>query len=164
MAKHRKTGSIALTAIAMILGITLVALAINQYFSAEGYVEVNVLDVIDNNIYVGNNCTAIVAETSPERAESIQLGLEKRIDTRPNSHDLFAETLKEFNITLEQVTIDSFNGHWYLSSMYMRSGDKVLKLDSKPTDAIAVALRTDSKMYVNATLLKERGENVCQGE
>lgn len=163
MAKRKaiRPHQLLLILVAIALGTALTAVAFTPYFTTEGYVKVDVLDVVGSSIAVGNNCTALIAETSQERADSIMLGLAGMIDTRPNAHDLFAETLKNFNITLERVSIDSFDGHWYAASMYMRSEDTVLKLDSKPSDAIAVAVRTHSPIYINATLLIEKGENIC---
>ena len=43
----------------------------------------------------------------------------------------------------------------------IRTTDKVMKIDSKPSDAIALALRADVPIYVNKTLLSEIGQKVC---
>jgi hypothetical protein len=84
------------------------------------------------------------------------------MEQRPNTHDIFAQTLKSFNITLDYVTIDNLVNGTYYSNLFLRSGNKILKLDAKPSDAIALALRTNSTIYINKTLLQEVGKNICQ--
>ena len=150
-----------ITFIVLILLSILVFAAINM-IDISNYVEANVLEVSETTILIGNNCTAIVAETSPERAESIELGMKGIIQDRPNTHDTFVEVLKSFNITLESVNIDNFDGKYYYANLLLKSGDKTLKLDTRPSDAIAIALRANTTIYLNKTLLKEIGKNICQ--
>ncbi|NOZ81617.1 MAG: bifunctional nuclease family protein [Candidatus Micrarchaeota archaeon] len=127
----------------------------------EGYVPANVLDVRENTIIIGNNCTAIVAETSPERAYNILLGMEKIVPERPTTHDTIAQILKSFNITVLRLTLDSYDGRYYYSSLYLSGGRKILRLDVMPSDGIAIALRTGAEILINSTLLKEVGVTIC---
>ncbi|MEM5778578.1 MAG: DUF151 domain-containing protein [Candidatus Aenigmatarchaeota archaeon] len=125
------------------------------------YVVANYLKVDGNVIYIGNNCTAIVAETSEERARSIEDGVKGIINERPNTHDTFVSVLKSFNISLDYVNLERFDGKYYYADLFLRSGDKILKLDTKPSDAIALAVRTNSTIYINKTMLEEIGKNIC---
>jgi bifunctional DNase/RNase len=145
----------------VLISLSLISLAIISIIDISKYVPANVLRVEDSVIIIGNNCTAVVAETSPERAHSIELGIKGIIEHRPNTHDTFAAVLKSFNITLEAVNIEGFDGRYYYADLLLRKGDKVLKLDTKPSDGIALALRMDSTIYINKTLLSEIGENIC---
>ena len=43
----------------------------------------------------------------------------------------------------------------------MMSGDKILRLDTKPSDGIALALRTDSPIYIKKSLLEQVGRDIC---
>lgn len=156
-----KTTNMILLGILVIYFASFGANALLEFLSLENYVEANVLKVIGTTIIIGNNCTAIKADTSPERAQSIQLGLEKKISDRPNTHDSFAAVLKSFNITLEAVKLERYDGKYYYSDMILKAGDKILKLDVMPSDGIAVALRTGSKIYLNKTMLFEVGKNIC---
>jgi bifunctional DNase/RNase len=126
------------------------------------YLIADYLKVSGTTILIGNNCTAIVAETSLERAQSIESGIEGVIDERPNTHDTIAAILKSFNITLDSVFMERFDGKFYYANLLLRSGDKILKLDTKPSDAIAIAVRTNSTIYINKTMLQEIGENICE--
>jgi len=149
-----------ITFIALIL-LSIASLAIINLIETSKYVVADVLRVEGNVIAIGHNCTAIVAETSSERAHSIELGIKGVIEQRPNTHDIFAETLKSFNITLEHVTLDNFEDGIYYANLHLSSGNKFLKLDIKPSDGIALALRTNSTIYINRTLLQEVGRNIC---
>ena len=126
------------------------------------YVVADYLRVSGTTILIGNNCTAIVADTSQERAQSIDDGIKGIINERPNTHDTFVAVLKSFNITLDSVYIERFDGNYYYADLILKSGDKVLKLDTKPSDAIALAVRANSTVYINKTMLQEVGKNVCE--
>ncbi|MFB6088348.1 MAG: bifunctional nuclease family protein [Candidatus Aenigmatarchaeota archaeon] len=146
----------------IILSLTVASIPLSKVDS-DTFVEINRLHVIqDSTIVVGNNCTAIIAQTSPERAQSIALGLRGLVNVRPNTHDIFSDTLGGFNISLERIEMTNFEDGMYYARMILRDENKILKLDSKPSDAIAVALRTNSTMYINKTLLDERGKDICR--
>ncbi|MEM5785581.1 MAG: DUF151 domain-containing protein, partial [Candidatus Aenigmatarchaeota archaeon] len=123
-----------------------------------------ILEVDGNKIILGINCTAIVAETSSERAENIQLGLNKIISKRPSTYDTFYEVLKSFNITLERVELLYFDGKYYYADAVFKSKDKQLRIDLMPSDAIGLAVRADAEIYVNKSLLYEIGKDICEEE
>jgi len=132
------------------------------YFSpGDEFREQNVLRVDGTTITIGRGCIAIVADTSTERAEAIVLALANKTDVRPNAWDGWASTLKSFNVTLEAVTMWGKSEDAYLSNAIFRSGSDVLELDMKPSDAIALALRTGTPIYLNMTLVREVGVNIC---
>lgn len=160
----RKIESVALTMAAVFLVVILsfAAMAIVEYVNMSEYVEADVVRIVDTTVVVGSNCTAIVAETSPERAASIQLGIDKRIEVRPNTHDLLADILENFNITLRSVTIDSFEDGIYYATLHLNHGEDGLRLDSKPSDAIAIALRSGSPIYISQGLLQKEGQDICK--
>ena len=139
----------------------LVSFAAFQFFSMQDLVEINTIKVIDSTILIGHNCTGIIAQTTPDNAESIQAGLDRKIRERPTAHDTVAQIFKTFNITVEGVEIIGIQEQNYLSNIIVRQIDRVLKLDSRPSDAIAIALRMNSSIYINRTLLQEKGEDIC---
>ncbi len=129
--------------------------------SREGFVEANVVDVQDSSVIVGRDCKAIVAETSEERAQSILDGLEGIITGRPNTHDIFVATIKSFNISLDSIQLTRFDGKNYYANLILVSGNKVLTLDSRPSDAIAIAVRTNATILMNQSLLDIAGQDIC---
>jgi len=156
-----KPHQLALVALTILLGTALVSVEAMNFFSRQGYVEADVIEVEGNKIIIGNGCTAIIADTSQERADSVRLGLIKRIEERPNSHDLFVDAFNTFNITVDSITMDRFDGKYFYSDIILTDGKKALKIDSRPSDAIAIALRAGAPVYLNKTLLKQMGENIC---
>ncbi len=130
-------------------------------FEVENYVKVDVLKIVGNTVIIGHGCMAIVAETSPERARNILLGMEGIIPERPTTHDTIVQILKSFNITLEKVILERFDGNYYYAFGYFRSKNKVLKLDLMPSDGIAIAVRVNAPIYINKTLLEKVGKNIC---
>lgn len=135
--------------------------AVPEFFPEDQYVEAEIFEVFGNTLTVGNGCKAIVADTSPERAIAIQLGLAGEIDERPTIYDNYAQTLENFNITLESVALEGFHTTYYAANMIFRDKDRILKIDAKPSDAFALALRTNSTIYINKTLLEEIGVAIC---
>lgn len=132
-----------------------------DFLNQEEYIETNVLKVEGNTIVLGRDCKAIIADTTEERAGAIQLGIDKQIYLRPNTYDVFAQSLKSFNISVEKATFDNYDGTYYYSSIFFKGGNKIQKLDSKPSDAIALALRMEAPIYVNKTLLEKIGMDIC---
>ncbi|MFH0928741.1 MAG: bifunctional nuclease family protein [Candidatus Aenigmatarchaeota archaeon] len=160
MAKKKKS-QLSFTIFIILVLLAIVTVAVIDMVQPPGYVVADVLEVDGSMVVLGSDCLAIVAETSPERAYSIELGIVGIIDGRPNTHDIFAETLRSFNISLEYVTLDSYVDGIYYANLVLKSGEKFLKLDTKPSDAIALALRTNSTIYLNESLLEEVGQNIC---
>ena len=161
MAKKKKTHKLSLIIFLALIFFSFASIALLNITNFEEYLVADVLQVNGNTVILGNNCTAIVAETSPERAHSIETGMKGIIEQRPDTYDIFAQTLKSFNITLEYVTLDNFENNTYYANLFLRSGNKFLKLDVKPSDGIALAIRTNSTIYINKTLLSEQGQNIC---
>ncbi len=145
----------------IVLVVLTLAYGAMTHYSTEGYVLANVMRIEGQTIIIGHDCLAIVADTSPERAYSIQMGLDKKIENRPMTHDTFIEVIKSFNITLEAVKLQTFDGSYYYSDMILSDDEKVLVLDAMPSDAIALAVRLDVPIYLNQTLLEEIGQEIC---
>ena len=159
--KRKEKSRIHLITFLIMIIISIMGYAIINIVNEEEYVIADVLQISGTTIIIGNNCTAIVAETSPERAYSIELGKQGVIEERPTTHDVFAEVLKAYNITLDHVQIESFDDKYYYAYLFLISGDKILRLDTKPSDGIALALRTGSDIYIKKDLLNQVGRNIC---
>jgi len=159
--KRKKASRLPLIVFLIIILFSFMSIALINLINFEDYLIANVLEVSGSTIVLGNNCTAIIAQTSPERAHSIEIGIKGIIEQRPNTHDIFAQALKSFNITLEQVTLDNFEEGIYYANLHFKSGNKFLELDVKPSDGIALALRMNSSIYINRTLLEDIGKDIC---
>jgi len=145
----------------ILLSMATAVTAVNQMLGLDNMVKADVLRVEDATIILGTGCKAIVADTSAERADSIRLGQLKVINERPTTHDTFVDALKAFNITVDSFRMTRYDGKLYYADLILKSRDKILKLDVRPSDGMAIAVRVDAPMYINKTLLAENGENIC---
>src|SRR3989338_3985963 len=141
----------------IMIGIVVVA----QYYNAEAYIKADKIEVQGQTVTVGANCRGIVADTSEERAQSIKDGIDGKISDRPNSHDIYVETLKSFNITIENLLFEDFDGTIYKSFITVKNNEKVLKIDSRPSDGIAIALRAKAPILLKKQLLEKYGKDIC---
>ncbi len=89
-------------------------------------------------------------------ADSIAAGLSEEEPSEINAHDTIIKALKAFNVTIDQVVVDRLEGSTYYATIVARRGKRtVRKIDARPSDAIALALRTKAPMYVvNAVMDK----------
>lgn len=85
---------------------------------------------------------------SNEQARSIIVVLENEEPVRPMTHDLFANLVDEWDMALERVVIHSLKDDTFYAVMFFRLGDVVKELDSRPSDAIAIALRLGAPIWV----------------
>ena len=101
----------------------LIALSISYaamaHYSTENYVLANVIKLNENTVIIGVDCKAIVAETSPERALSIERGINGILAGRPMTHDTFIEVLKSFNISIEALKFQSYDNEYYYAVLIL---------------------------------------------
>ena len=74
---------------------------------------------------------------------------------RPMTHDLMFEALSQVDMTIQRVIIHDLVEATYYSQIVLSQGDKVVILDSRPSDAIALALRADAPILVAADVLEK---------
>jgi bifunctional DNase/RNase len=132
--------------------------------STAGYMKVNVDAAATGGIGIitlNSGCYQLIANTEIEQAESVFNGLAKKINVRPNTHDLMKDVLDNFGIEVLMVRIDDLKNNTFISSLILKEGNKIVSLDSRPSDAIALAVRTDSPIYIKEDLMKKNGEYIC---
>jgi bifunctional DNase/RNase len=87
-------------------------------------------------------------------ATSMATELEGIKMARPMTHDLLRTVLDELQAAVEWVEITELRESTYLALIYVRVGDRQLQIDSRPSDAISLALRTKSPIYVAKAVLE----------
>jgi bifunctional DNase/RNase len=87
-------------------------------------------------------------------AFSIQAALEGIKPERPLTHDLLTNILSELDVELEKVTIDGLIKDVFTATLHLREGERRLRIDARPSDSIALALRTGSEIYADRSLLE----------
>lgn len=90
-------------------------------------------------------------------AQSIAIALEHIVPPRPLTHDLFARLLQVVGISLVEVVIYKFEEGVFFSELVIDTGEKQIRIDSRTSDAIAIALRMGCDIYTTEEIVKECG-------
>ncbi|MBI3912387.1 MAG: bifunctional nuclease family protein [Armatimonadetes bacterium] len=88
-------------------------------------------------------------------ALSISLALEGNGPPRPLTHDLLKRVLDETGATIEAALVDDLYSNTYYAKLTLRRNGSSVDIDCRPSDAIAMALRTKSPIYVADHVLEE---------
>lgn len=83
-----------------------------------------------------------------DQARAIISALENQVPPRPLTHDLMANILEEWDMVLERIVIHSLQDNTFYAVLMVRQGEVRKEIDSRPSDAIAIALRTKSPIWV----------------
>jgi len=88
-------------------------------------------------------------------ANAIALEIEKISPPRPMTHDLLRNLIIELGVKVERVVVTSLRDNTFFAKIEMlnEKGDRMF-LDSRPSDAIALALRADCPIYVDMEVIK----------
>jgi bifunctional DNase/RNase len=81
-------------------------------------------------------------------AQSIAFEIEKLAAPRPMTHDLTRNLIQNLNGALERVVISELRDETFFAVLWLRQGEEIVMVDSRPSDAIALALRFDCPIYV----------------
>jgi bifunctional DNase/RNase len=98
-------------------------------------------------------------------ANAIALEIEKIAPPRPMTHDLLRNLITELGIQVERVVVTSLRDNTFFAVIEMRMSDgNRMVLDSRPSDAIALALRADCPIFVDAEVIKASKNTVPEEE
>ena len=90
-------------------------------------------------------------------AQAIAIATEQMTPHRPLTHDLFKNTLETFNIDLKEVVINNLlDGIFYARLVCLRDGE-LIEIDSRTSDALALAVRFDCPIYTYEFILDAAG-------
>jgi hypothetical protein len=88
-------------------------------------------------------------------ANAIALEIEKIATQRPMTHDLLRNLIVEMGARVERVVVTELRDNTFFAVIEMRSNNgDFMMLDSRPSDAIALALRADCPIYVNEEVIQ----------
>ena len=88
-------------------------------------------------------------------ANAIALQLENVTTPRPMTHDLLRNMISELDARVTRVVINDLRDSTFFAQIRLITGDKTLELDARPSDAIALALRTEAPIFVAQTVLDQ---------
>ena len=86
-------------------------------------------------------------------ANAIALQIEKVDTPRPMTHDLIKGLLNQLDARVTKVVVTELRDNTFYALIFLSVSGKVMTVDSRPSDAIALALRTDSPIYVTEDVI-----------
>lgn len=88
-------------------------------------------------------------------ASSIIRKIENLFVTRPMTHDLIISIIEKVGYKISKVEINDVEKETYFATIFLENEDdgKIIEIDSRPSDAIAIAIRIDAPIYVTANVL-----------
>jgi bifunctional DNase/RNase len=129
-------------------------------------IKLEILDISPSQVQAGSFTMVLAEENGNMRipiiigmfeAQAIAIELEKIDSKRPLTHDLFVSFSKSFDFTVEEILITDINDGVFYSKIVCTDGIRQKNIDSRPSDAIAIALRFNAPIYTNAKVLDEAG-------
>ena len=91
-------------------------------------------------------------------ASSIASHLDHQPTPRPNFHDLAQRVIQSVDAQLVRVVVTELRGGIYYATLELRTHGKIVEIDVRPSDAIAVAVRLDAPILVRESLFEEAGD------
>ena len=102
-----------------------------------------------------NSDTMLPIWVGAYEANAIALEIEKIAPQRPMTHDLLRNLITEMGARVERVVVTELRDNTFFAVIEMRNGaGEAILLDSRPSDAIALALRADCPIYVNEEVIR----------
>lgn len=129
-------------------------------------VELRVQGLTNSQIQAGAYALILAEENTSRRipvivgtaeAQSIAIALENITPPRPLTHDLFVSFSKVLGVVLNEVFIYKFEDGVFYSELLFTGGTREIRLDSRTSDAIAIALRMECRIYTTEAIMHECG-------
>jgi len=86
---------------------------------------------------------------------AIALHMEKHKLPRPMTHDLVADIFYTTGIKIDKVVINDLKDNTYYATIHMKSDTKTHLIDARPSDSMALAVRTGSPIYIDEKVLNK---------
>ena len=91
----------------------------------------------------------------PSEADAIAIKLQKVSLPRPLTHDLVISLLESLSISIEYVLIESMKDETFFAKIAIKNNDKIVMIDSRASDAIALAVRVTCPIYANDDVVEK---------
>ena len=90
-------------------------------------------------------------------ANAITMGIEHTWTPRPMTHDLLKNIIEKMNATVRTVTVNDLRANTFYAIIALEKDGQLIEIDSRPSDAIALALRVKAPIYVAEKVLDSAG-------
>lgn len=127
------------------------------------------LDIValSHSVTQSHNYAVVLGEIGGERrlpiviggfeAQAIAVAMENMSPNRPLTHDLFKNTLDTFEIELQEVIINNLLDGIFYAQLVCKKGGETVKIDSRTSDAIAMAVRFECPIYTFEFIMEAAG-------
>lgn len=128
-----------------------------------GYERASVWDVVQAGdgaavlLIDSKHLTVLPIFVGGTEAMTIRLRADGSRYERPLTHDLLSSLVHELGGSAVKSQIDDIRDDTYFGSIFVRQGDRVLQLDARPSDAIAIALGSGAPLYVSRSVMLASG-------
>lgn len=148
---------VAIVIIALLLYSIYALTRFETFLTTEGYVPMEldkIVSTMDRNIVIlKGECTELNFFISPQQALAIQEGLSEETKFRPMTHDIIVDIIEGFEIKPAMIKITKLSNNTYFAELTLQEWNRLLIVDVRPSDAIAIAVRTNTPIYVNEELV-----------
>ena len=129
------------------------------------FIEMKVAGII---LDPSNNVPVLILKDRDERhtvpiwigiveASAIATELEKTEMPRPMTHDLLRNILRELSVTVERIEVTDLRDNTFFAAIHLRTTGGARVIDSRPSDAIALALRVSAPIFVEERVISRLG-------
>ena len=88
-------------------------------------------------------------------ANAIALKIENIATPRPMTHDLIKNICQEIDISIEKIVVNDVTDNTFYASIHCLHNGRPIIIDSRPSDAIALALRVEAPIFVEESVVKK---------
>jgi bifunctional DNase/RNase len=110
-------------------------------------------------LFIGNDVKVFSIIVEPAMGRVINEFLNEAPKERPLTHDLIANILKGFSITVDRVIITELKSSTYFARLILHQQNelarKIVEIDARPSDCLAIATAQKRPIYVSATLFEQ---------
>ena len=100
----------------------------------------------------------------PVEATSIAFALQGVVTQRPMTHDLLRDLLEALEVGVERIVVTELHEGTFYAEIHMASGEQPVVVSSRPSDAIALAVRASVPIYAHEGVLDEAGIEIEDDE
>lgn len=136
-------------------------------------ISLHILGLSYSQLQAGAYALILAEDNGPRRipviigaaeAQAIAVALEGIRTPRPLTHDLFVSFAHAFGVKLKEVFIYRFEDGIFSSELTFSDGDRAVKIDARTSDAISIALRTNTPIYTTPEILEQTGFIIDESE
>jgi bifunctional DNase/RNase len=90
----------------------------------------------------------------PFEALSITMAIENESPPRPLTHDLMKTFIEKLGASVEKALVDDLWNEVFYAKVYLSQNDQLIEIDSRPSDAIALAIRFKAPIYMSESIIE----------